>query len=117
MDYNSTMDILINWMLRALVILATAYLIPGFRVDGFMGALVLVLILGLLNMLIKPILVLLTLPINILTLGLFTVVINAIILQLALKIVPGVSSSSFGTTLVASLVMGILSMAVGMMMK
>jgi putative membrane protein len=111
------MDVLISWILRALVILATAYLVPGFQVGGLMGALVLVLILGLLNMLVKPFLVLLTLPINILTLGLFTFVINALMLQLALKIVPGVNSNSFGTTMLASVVMGILSMAVGMMMR
>ena len=111
------MDTLINLILRAVVILATAYLVPGFKVDGLMGAVVLVLILSLLNILVKPLLILLTLPINILSLGLFTVVVNAIILQLALKLVPGVSSISFVTTLMASVVMSILSVAVGMMMR
>ncbi len=111
------METLLNLVLRALVILATAYLVPNFRVSTFMGAFVLVLILGLLNLMIRPILLILTLPINILTLGLFTFVINAIILQLALKIVPGVSSSSFTTTLWASLVMGILLAVVGVMTK
>ncbi|MFA5894545.1 MAG: phage holin family protein [Candidatus Shapirobacteria bacterium] len=107
------METLTSWILRALVILATAYLVPGFTVAGFMGALVLVLVLSLLNVLIKPILFLLTLPINILTLGLFTFIINAIVLQLALNVVPGVSSSSFKVTLIATLVMSLLSMAVG----
>ncbi len=111
------MDTLLSLVLRALIVLATAYLVPGFRVNDFMGALVLVLILGLLNFLVKPALLLLTLPINILTLGLFTLIINALILQLALKIVPGVSSNSFVTTLWASLVMGILMIVVGMMAK
>ncbi len=109
------MEILMSWILRALVILATAYLVPGFVVTSFMGALVLVLVLGLFNVLIKPILLILTLPINILTLGLFTLVINAIVLQIALKFVPGVESNSFTTTLLASIVMSILSMIVGKM--
>lgn len=107
------MDNLISWVLRAMVIMATAYLVPGFAVSGIMGALVLVLVLSLLNILVKPILFLLTLPINILTLGLFTFIINAMVLQLALNVVPGVSSSSFKITLVATLVMSILSMVVG----
>ena len=107
------METLTSWILRALVILATAYLVPGFTVGGFTGALVLVLILGFLNILIKPILFILTLPINILTLGLFTIIINAIVLQLSLKIVPGAASDSFKTTIIASIVMGLLSMLVG----
>lgn len=109
------MEILISWILRALVILATAYLVPGFVVTSFTGALVLVLVLGLFNVLVKPILFLLTLPINILTLGLFTLVINAIVLQIALSVVPGVGSRSFGITLAASIVMSLLSMVVGKM--
>ena len=111
------MNTLVNWVLRALVILATAYLVPGFVVGDLMSALVLVLILGLFNILVKPILLLLTLPINILTLGLFTLVINAIVLQLAIRFVPGVSSASFGTTLIASIVMSVLSMVVGGLVK
>jgi putative membrane protein len=107
------METLTSWILRALVILATAYLVPGFQVRGFVGALVLVAVLGLFNILVKPILLILTLPINILTLGLFTLVINAIVLQIALNVVPGVHSNSFMTTLIASIVMSVLSMVVG----
>ena len=111
------MEILIGWLLRALVILATAYLVPGFKVGTFMSALVLVLILGLLNVLVKPLLLLLTLPINILTLGLFTLVINAVVLQLALRIVPNVSSESFLITFIVSVVMSVLSLVVGRITK
>jgi putative membrane protein len=107
------METLTSWILRSLVILATAYLVPGFIVSGFTGALVLVLVLSLFNILIKPLLFLLTLPINILTLGLFTFIINAIVLQIAMKVVPGVESDSFTTTLIASIVMSVLSMVVG----
>ncbi|MFZ2153001.1 MAG: phage holin family protein [Microgenomates group bacterium] len=107
------MEILTSWIFRALVILATAYIVSGFIVGDFVGALVLVVVLGLFNILVKPILLILTLPINILTLGLFTLVINAIVLQIAIKIVPGVQSNSFATTLIASVVMSVLSMVVG----
>lgn len=109
------MEILISWLLRAMVILATAYLVPGFVVSDFMSALVLVVVLGFFNILIKPILLILTLPINILTLGIFTLVINAIVLQLAIRFVSGVASNSFTTTLVASIVMSVLSMVIGKM--
>jgi len=109
------MEILISWVLRVMVILATAYLVPGFIVLDFMAALVLVVVLGFFNILIKPILLILTLPINILTLGIFTLVINAVVLQLAIRFVPGVASNSFTTTLVASIVMSVLSMVIGKM--
>ena len=108
------MNTLVHWIIRALLILATAYLVPGFMVSNFTGALVLALVLGLLNFLVKPILLLLTLPINILTLGLLTFLINAIILQIAINIVPGIQSESFGSTFIASIVMSLLSLAVGL---
>jgi putative membrane protein len=111
------MSILIQWIVRALVILATAYLVPGFHVYSLMGAMVLVLILSFLNLLVKPVLLLLTLPINILTLGLFTIIINALVLQLAINLVPGVSSDSFTVTLIASLIMSLLSLIVGKLNK
>lgn len=105
---------LVKWIVRALIILAAAYLVPGFYVESFLGALVLVLILGLLNTLVRPILLLFTLPINILTLGLFTWVVNAVVLELAAVIVPGVFISSFLTALIVSVVISVLSMVVEM---
>lgn len=109
------MRLIIEWLIKALVILATAYLIPGFHVNSFGGAFVLVLVLTLLNILVKPLLILLTLPINIMTLGIFTLIINAIVLQLAVGIVPGISSDSFATTFLASIIMSLLSAAAGML--
>lgn len=111
------MDTLTAWILRAIMVMATAYLIPGFWVTSFWGALVLVLVLGLLDKILKPILLIFTLPINVLTLGLFTIVINAIVLQLAIRLVPGVGSESFATTLIASVVMGIMSVLAGSVVK
>lgn len=70
------MKLLLVWLLNALALLAVAYFVPNIHVAGFTAALVAALVIGLVNMLIKPILVLLTLPITILTLGLFIFVIN-----------------------------------------
>lgn len=73
------MKLLLVWLLNALALLAVAYLVPDIHVAGFAAALVAALVIGLVNMLIKPILVLLTLPITILTLGLFILVINGVL--------------------------------------
>ncbi|PKO44546.1 MAG: hypothetical protein CVU29_09720 [Betaproteobacteria bacterium HGW-Betaproteobacteria-22] len=73
------MQLLLIWLLNAVALLATAYLLPGIHVAGFTAALVASLVIGLVNMLIRPVLVLLTLPITILTLGLFILVINGVL--------------------------------------
>lgn len=73
------MKLLLVWLLNALALLAVAYFVPDIHVAGFAAALVAALVIGLVNMLIKPILVLLTLPITILTLGLFILVINGVL--------------------------------------
>jgi putative membrane protein len=73
------MKLLLVWILNALALLTVAYFVPGIHVAGFTVALVAALVIGLINMLIKPILVILTLPITILTLGLFLLVINGLL--------------------------------------
>jgi putative membrane protein len=73
------MKLLLVWVLNALALLAVAYIVPGIHVADFVSALVAALVIGLVNMLIKPILVILTLPITILTLGLFILVINGLL--------------------------------------
>lgn len=99
------MKLLIHWLLSALAVMIAAYLLKGIAVDSFFVALVVAVVLGALNMVIKPILVVLTLPINILTLGLFTLVINALIVMLADKLTPGFSVASFWWALGFSLVL------------
>lgn len=86
--------ILIQWLVTALAIGVAAYLIPGISVD-VPGALVLAVVLALINIFIKPFITLLTLPITILTLGLFSLVVNALFILLADYIVPGFSVSGF----------------------
>ena len=73
------MKLLLIWLLNALALLAVAYFVPGIHVAGLAAALVAALVIGLVNMLIRPILVLLTLSITILTLGLFILVINGVL--------------------------------------
>lgn len=103
------MAILINWLLAALAIIVTAYLLPGVSLSGFVPALVTALLLGLVNAFIKPVLLLLTLPINILTLGLFTLVINAALIMLIARLVPGFQVQGFWWALVFSVVLTVVN--------
>lgn len=99
------MKLVIHWILRALAIMITAYLLPGILLKGFFAALVVAVVLGFMNAIIRPILLVLTLPINILTLGLFTFVINAGMVMLTSTFVPGFRVQSFWWALVFSLVL------------
>ena len=111
------MKVLLNWLTKALVLLIVAYLVPGFRIDSFLTALVVVVVLTLLNLLVKPVITLLTLPLNIMTLGLFTFVINALILWLTTYFVRGFKIDSFSTAIIAALVMALVSMVVNWLIK
>ncbi|HSX19275.1 MAG TPA: phage holin family protein [Candidatus Saccharimonadales bacterium] len=104
--------ILANWILSAIAIVITANLVPGFKVDTFTTALIVALVLGLLNAIIKPILLLLTLPINLLTLGLFTFVINAGLILLAARLVKGFVVVGFVPALIAAVILWIISMVI-----
>jgi len=103
------MKIIIRWMLYALAIIITAYLLPkeAIFVQSFFVALVVAVVLGFLNSIIRPILVILTLPIQILTLGLFTLVINAGLVMLASSFVNGFYVKSFWWALIFSLVLSL----------
>lgn len=99
------MGILVNWLISALVILGIAYVLPGIHVTDFTTALVAALVIGIINAFLKPVLVILTLPINLLTLGLFTLVINALLVLLVDKIVPGFKVDGFFWALIFSIVL------------
>lgn len=103
------MSILINWVVAALVIVAAAYLLSGVHIADFTTALVAAVVLGIINAILKPILVFLTLPINILTLGLFTLVINAALIMLATYFVPGFVVDGFGWAILLSVVMSVIN--------
>lgn len=103
------MKLLANWLVKALILLLTTYLVPGFKIDSLGAALIAVAILGLLNLFIKPLLLFLTLPINILTLGLFTFVVNALLLYCVSEVVPGFHIASFTTAVMAALVIALIT--------
>jgi len=103
------MSYLVHWLIYAVAIIITAYLLPGVRLSGFSAALVTALVLGLINTFIKPLLLLLTLPLNILTLGLLTFVINALLILLTSSIVPGFNVAGFWWALLFSLVLSVVS--------
>ncbi len=97
-------------ILNAIAFYVTAYLVPGVTIAGWSALLVVSIVWGILSILVKPVLILLTLPINILTLGLFTFVINALLIMLMSNLVRGFSVASFGTALVAAVVLALVSL-------
>ncbi len=99
------MKLLIRLLINALAILLVAYLVPGVAVTGFYTALIVAVVLGLLNLVIKPLVLLLTLPINILTLGLFTFVINALLFWFVGTVVKGFSVEGFVPAFLGALIL------------
>ena len=106
------MEILIVWLISAVLILVLANVLPGIAVASFVTALVVAVVLGLVNAIIRPILLILTLPINILTLGLFTFVINALMVLLVASFVPGFSVASFWWALLFSIILSLANIVV-----
>ena len=100
-----------NWIIKLIInaalVLLTAYILPGVEVDSFWSALIVAIVLSILNVLVKPLLVIITIPITILTLGLFLLVINAFIIQLADSLVDGFQVNSFWWALFFSLVLSL----------
>src|SRR3990167_4375584 len=103
------MTILINLTLSAIAVFVAAYILPGVEVDSFTTAVIAAIVLGVINAFLKPILLLLTLPINLLTLGLFTFVLNALLILLAANIVPGFHVNGFIWALILSLVLAVIN--------
>ena len=103
------MKILFNLLITACALLLTAYFLPGVVVDGFTSALVFAIVLGLINLVIRPVLKVLTFPITLLTLGLFSFVLNAILFFFAASFIDGVMVMSFLDALFASLIVSLIS--------
>lgn len=102
------MNLLIKILITSGLVLLIANFMPGVHVAGFTTALIVAIVLGLLNIFIKPILVILTLPVTILTLGLFLLVINALMILFCTKIVGGFSVDTFLTALIFSVILSVL---------
>lgn len=111
------MKLLLRWFFSAGLLMLIAYYLPGVHIFSFYNALIAALILGLINAIIRPIIVLLTLPVNILTLGLFSVVINALMFWLAGSIVKGFYVDGFWPALLGSLIMSLGSWAFSSLFK
>lgn len=107
--------ILIRWLFTTLALLLTSYLVEGIQVKGFFSALLAAAFLGILNAIIRPVLILLTLPINILTLGLFTFVINALLLMMVSGVVSGFNVTGFWAGFWGALVMSLISWALNVL--
>lgn len=107
---------IVHWIVSALAIGIAAYLIPGIEVT-LVGALVLAVVLGIINMFLKPIIGLLTLPINVVTLGLFSLVVNALLIMLAGMIVPGFVVAGFWPAFFFGIVVALVSALFGAVTK
>ena len=102
------MAILVKWVLSAIAVLIAAYILPGVSVASFWSALIVAVILAILNAILRPILIVLTIPITIVTLGLFLLVINALIILLTDSLISGFEVSNFWWALLFSLLLSIL---------
>lgn len=98
------MYVILRWVLFTLLIMFTAYIIPDISVDGFISAFVLALLIGFINTFIKPFFALITLPVNFLTLGIFGLILNALLLMAAGFVASGVSIKGFLPAFLGSLV-------------
>ena len=106
------LKIFIRWILYALAIIFIAWLVPGISVENFSSAMLVCVIIALINIFIRPIIQLVTLPINFLTLGIFGLIINALLFMLAGYLAPGVHVDGFLSALLGSIVLSILSMII-----
>ncbi|MEY2952840.1 MAG: hypothetical protein RLZZ401_927 [Pseudomonadota bacterium] len=106
------MKLFVKWLLLACSLLALAHLYPGVQVQSFGAALGAALVIGLFNVVLRPILVLLTLPVTLLSLGLFLFVINALLFWAAASLLDGFAVNSFGAALVGSLVYSTMGMVI-----
>ena len=107
------MSLIIRWILNTLALLFVVNVVPGFVYRGWVSLAIAAAVLGLLNAIVRPILWFITLPITVLTLGLFLLVLNAIMLELTAWLVPGFGIEGFGWAILGALVLSIVSLVTG----
>lgn len=103
------MHTLISWVVSAVAIAIAAYILPGITVSGVVAVILLALVLGIINTFIKPVLKVLTLPLTIMTLGLFSLVLNTLLIMLAAAIVPGVDIANFWWALLFGILISLIT--------
>ena len=101
--------LILRWIISALIIILVAALVPGISISGIYAALIVALVLGFVNTIIRPLFILLTLPINILSLGLFTLVINALLFWFVASFIKGFEVSGFLAAFLGALILSISS--------
>jgi len=106
------MRLVLKWLLSAVALLAVAYIYSGVQVGSFVSALIAAAVIGLLNMVVRPILVVLTLPVTVVTLGLFLFVINALMFWAASGLLNGFQVSGFAAALIGSLIYSALGLLI-----
>ena len=109
------LEFALHLTLSAALLLIVANLVRGVEIDGWGSAIIGALVLGLVNAFVRPLMVLLTLPLTVVTFGLFLLVVNALMLRLVAALVPGIRVRSFGPALWGSLVLSLLNVGVSML--
>lgn len=107
---NSTVHFILHWLVSGLAVLVTSKIIPGFEIEGFFAACIASVFIGLANAVLWPVLFIFTLPINILTLGLFTFVINGAVLKICAALLPGFMIETWSAAIFGSIVLSIVSL-------
>lgn len=111
------MKLIVRWLLLAAALLLVAHLYPGVQVTSFASAMVAALVLGLFNALLRPLLVMLTLPVTLITLGLFLFVINALLFWATASLMTGFNVTGFGAALIGSLLYSLCGMVIDVAME
>ena len=99
---------LMHWLCASTALILTAYLVPGFHIEGFFAALLAAVIVGLVNIFIWPVLLLLTLPLTIFTFGFFLLIVNGLTLKIAAALTPGFSIDGFFPAVIGSIILTII---------
>jgi putative membrane protein len=107
--------LVLKWALNSFALFFVMKLVTGIRIDRFQDLLLATLVIGLLNVFLRPVIMLLTLPVTLLTLGLFTFVVNALIFYLAAHLVPGFHVAGFGAAFIAALLFSVVSFVLNML--
>ena len=111
------MQIVVALVINALALLATAYIVPGFKVDNFTTALLAAVVLGVVNTFIKPVLSFVTAPLTIVSLGLFTFVVNAVVLFIVSYFVPGLMIGGWMAAILGAIVLSVVATVLNALLK
>lgn len=106
------MSLIIQWLILSLAIMLTAWIVPGIVVTNFTTAMIAGVVIALVNIFIKPAILMLLLPVNILTLGISVLVVNALLLMFVAHLVPGVSINSFWSAFFGAIILSLLTLAI-----